>query len=106
MVVPKKDEKIRICVDYKDLNKASPNDDFPLPHIDVLVDNTTKIITYSFMDEVLGYNQIKMTKEDKEKNTFVTPWGIICCNMMPFGLKNIRATYQWAMVILFHEMMH
>jgi hypothetical protein len=56
MVVPKKDEKIRICVDYKDLNKASPNDDFPLPHIDVVVGNTTKSITYSFMDEVLGYN--------------------------------------------------
>jgi hypothetical protein len=56
VVVPKKDEKIRICVDYKDLNKASPNNDFPSPHIDVLVDNTTKSITYSFMDEVLGYN--------------------------------------------------
>jgi len=47
-----------------------------------------------------------MTKEDKEKNTFVTPWGIIYCNMMPFGLKNTGATYQWAMVILFHDMMH
>ena len=38
--VPKKDGKVRMCVDYKDLNRDSPKDDFPLPHIDVLVDNT------------------------------------------------------------------
>ena len=38
--VPKKDGKIRVCVDFRDLNKASPKDDFPLPHIDILVDNT------------------------------------------------------------------
>ena len=40
--VPKKDGKVRMCVDYRDLNKASPKDDFPLPHIDMLVDNTAK----------------------------------------------------------------
>ena len=40
--VPKKDGKVRMCVDYRDLNKASPKDDFPLPHIDVLVDSTAK----------------------------------------------------------------
>ena len=42
VLVLKKDEKVHICVDYKDLNKASPKDDFPLPHIDMLVDNTAK----------------------------------------------------------------
>ena len=40
--VPKKDGKVRMCVDYRDLNKASPKDDFPLPHVDMLVDNTAK----------------------------------------------------------------
>ena len=40
--MPKKDGKVRMCVDYKDLNRVSPKDDFPLPHIDVLVDNTAK----------------------------------------------------------------
>jgi hypothetical protein len=58
--VPKKDGKVRMCVDYRDLNKASPKDDFPLPHIDVLVDNTTRFAVFSFMDGFSGYNQIKM----------------------------------------------
>ncbi|KAI5407420.1 hypothetical protein KIW84_053614 [Lathyrus oleraceus] len=58
--VPKKDGKVRMCVDYRDLNKASPKDDFPLPHIDMLVDNTAKFTVFSFMDGFSGYNQIKM----------------------------------------------
>ena len=40
--IPKKDGKVQICVDYRDLNRASPKDNFPLPHIDILVDNTAK----------------------------------------------------------------
>ena len=40
VLIPKKDSKVRMCVDYRDLNKASPNDDFPLLHVDILVDNT------------------------------------------------------------------
>ena len=47
-------------VDYRDLNKASSKDDFPLPHIDMLVDNTAKFKVFSFMDRFFGYNQIKM----------------------------------------------
>ncbi|KAI5388023.1 hypothetical protein KIW84_073928 [Lathyrus oleraceus] len=71
--VPKKDGKVRMCVDYRDLNKASPKDDFPLPHIDMLVDNTAKFNVFSFMDGFSGYNQIKMAPEDMEKTTFITP---------------------------------
>ncbi|XP_028184728.1 uncharacterized protein LOC114371510 [Glycine soja] len=54
--VPKKDGKVRMCVDYWDLNRASPKDNFPLPHIDVLVDNTTNFALFSFMDGFSGYN--------------------------------------------------
>ena len=50
MLVPKKDGKVRICVDFGDLNKACPKDDFPLPHRDVLVDNTNGSVLMSFMD--------------------------------------------------------
>ena len=70
--VPKKDEKVHICVDYKDLNKASPKDDFPLLYIDMMVNNTTKLKLFSFMDEFSGYNQIRMAPEDMEKTTFIT----------------------------------
>ncbi|WRX14220.1 Reverse transcriptase domain - like 10 [Theobroma cacao] len=104
--VPKKDGKVRMCVDYRDLNKASPKDSFPLPHIDTLVDNTAKHALFSFMDGFSSYNQIKMAPEDMEKTTFVTMWGTFCYKVMPFGLKNAGATYQRAMVALFHDMMH
>ena len=103
--VPKKDGKVRMCVDYRDLNKASPKDDFPLPPIDMLVDNTAKFNVFSFMDGFSGYNQIKMAPEDMEKTTFITPWGTFCYRVMPFGLKNARATYQRVMSTLFHDMM-
>ncbi|RDY03270.1 Retrovirus-related Pol polyprotein from transposon 17.6, partial [Mucuna pruriens] len=95
-----------MCVDYRDLNRASPKDNFPLPHIDVLVDNTTQHAFFSFMDRFSGYNQIMMLPEDKKKTTFIALWGTFCYKVMPFGLKNARATYQRAMVTLFHDMMH
>jgi len=47
-----------------------------------------------------------MAPKDKAKTTFVTPWGTYCYKVMPFGLNNARATYQRAMVTLFHDMMH
>ncbi|PKI71430.1 hypothetical protein CRG98_008167 [Punica granatum] len=95
-----------VCIDYRDLNRASPKDNFPLPHIDVLVDNTARHTEFSFMDGFSGYNQIQMAKEDKVKTTFITMWGTFCYKVMPFGLKNAGATYQRAMVTLFHDMMH
>ncbi|XP_012453258.1 uncharacterized protein LOC105775277 [Gossypium raimondii] len=68
--VPKKDGKVRMCVDYRDLNKASLKDNFLLPHIDTLVDNTAGYSLLSFMDSFFGYNQIKMHPEEMEKTTF------------------------------------
>ena len=56
MPIPKKDGKVRMCVDFRDLNKACPKDDFPLPHIDVLVDNMIGNALMSFMDGFSGYN--------------------------------------------------
>jgi ribonuclease HI len=104
--VPKKDGKVRMCVDYRDLNRASSKDNFPLPHIDTLVDNTATNAVFSFMDGFSGYNQIKMAEEDKSKTAFVTHWGTFVYDVMPFGLKNAGATYQRAMVTLFHDMIH
>ena len=82
-----------MCVDFRDLNKAYPKDDFPLPHIDVIVDSTTSIVIYSFMDGFLGYNEIMMEVMDKIKIAFIIVWGAYCYRVMPFGLKNAGATY-------------
>ena len=92
--VPKKDGKVRVCVDFRDLNKANLKDDFSLPHIDMLVDSTTNHSMLSFMDGFFGYSQILMAPEDMEKMSFITEWGTYYCKVMPFGLKNAKATYQ------------
>ncbi|RVW24827.1 Transposon Ty3-I Gag-Pol polyprotein [Vitis vinifera] len=70
--VPKKDDKVRVCVDFRDLNKASPKDDFHLPHIDMLVDSTTSHSVYSFIAGFSWYNKIMMSPEDMEKTSFIT----------------------------------
>ena len=88
------------------MNKACPKDELPLPHIDVLVDNTAGSALISFMDGFLGYNQIKMAFRDMTKSTFTIEWGIYCYTVMPFGLKNVGATYQRMAIALLHDMMH
>ena len=73
-VIPvlQKDGKVKVCVDFRDLNKVNPKDDFPLPHIDLLVDSTTGHSMLSFMDGFSGYNHILMALDDMEKTTFIT----------------------------------
>ena len=95
-----------MCMDYQDLNRSNPKDDFPLPHIDILIENTTQHKVFSFIDGFSGYNQIKMAPGEMKKTTFVTQWGTFCYKVMPFVLKNAGATYQHAMVALFHDMIH
>src|ERR1051325_2975429 len=58
------------------------------------------------MDGFSRYNQIKMAPEDMAKTTFITPWRTFCYKVMPFRLKNVGATYQRAMITLFHYMIH
>ena len=70
--IPKKDGKVRMCVNFRDLSKACPKDDFPLPHIDVLVDNTASSALMSFMDGFSRYNQIKLAPRDTTKTPFTT----------------------------------
>ncbi|XP_071918757.1 uncharacterized protein [Coffea arabica] len=104
--VPKKNGEVRVCVDYRDLNKASPKDDFPLPNIHIILDNTAGHEIESFCDCFAGYHQILMAEEDREKTAFITPWGTFCYRVMPFGLKNAGATYQRTMTTLFRDMIH
>ena len=103
--VKKKNGQIRACVDYRDVNKACPKDDFPLPNMDVLIDSTSGQGMFSFMDGFSGYNQIKMSSRDAENTAFRTPVGNFYYTVMPFGLNNAGATYQRAMTAVFHDMM-
>ena len=86
-----------------DLNKACPKDNFPLPHIDRLMDSTTGNKLLTFMDAFSGYNQIMMNPENQEKTSFMTDKGIYCYKVLPFGLKNAGATYQRLVNKMFNE---
>ena len=105
VTIPKKDGKVKVYVDFRDLNKASPKDEFPLPHIDMLVDSTAGHSILPFIDGLSGYNKILMALEDMKKTTFIIEWGTYCYRVMPFGLKNVGATYQRAATTLFLDMM-
>ncbi|PKI64499.1 hypothetical protein CRG98_015062 [Punica granatum] len=70
------------------------------------LDQTQRARMIDFLSSFSKYNQIRMAEEDRIKTTFTTMWGTFCYRVMPFGLKNTGATYQRAMVILFHDMMH
>jgi dsDNA-binding SOS-regulon protein len=83
-----------MCVDYTSLNKNCPKDPFPLPRIDQIIDTIARCARLSFLDAYSGYNQIKLKKEGEEKMSFITPYGVLCYQVMPFDLKNTGATYQ------------
>ena len=101
VMVKKVNGKWRMCVDFMDLNRACPKDNYPLPRIDTLVDLTTRHQLLSFMDTFSSYNQIKMEEADQEKTSFVTSQGLFCYKVMPFRLKNTGATYQRLMNKMF-----
>lgn len=103
VLVKKHSGKWRMCMDFKDLNKACPKDNYPIPTIDQLVDETTGHEILSFMDAYSGCNQIKMSPEDEDKSSFITDDGTYCYRAMPLGLRNTRAAYQMVMNTLFKE---
>ncbi|KAM1329273.1 hypothetical protein ACFX2F_013458 [Malus domestica] len=93
----------RMCVNYTDLNKGCPNDSFPLPLIDRLIDSTAGCELLSFMDAYSGYNQILMNPPDQENTAFITDRGLYCYKVMPFDLKNAGETYQRLVNLMFTE---
>ncbi|GJS77333.1 reverse transcriptase domain-containing protein [Tanacetum coccineum] len=94
VMVKKHDGSWRMCVNFKDLNKACPKDGYPLPEIDWKVESLCGYPFKCFLDAYKGYHQIKMAEEGEEKTTFITSQGIFYYSKMPFGLKNAKATYQ------------
>ncbi|GKF50411.1 reverse transcriptase domain-containing protein [Tanacetum coccineum] len=88
------DDSWRMCVDFKDLNKAYPKDAYPLSKIDWKVESLCGFPFKCLLDAYKGYHQIQMAKEDEEKTAFITGQGVFCYTKMPFGLRNAGATYQ------------
>ena len=104
--VEKKKGQIRIYVDFRDLNRACPKDDFPIPIAEMVVNSSTGYGVLSFMDGSSGYNQIKMDEHDAIDTAFRTPKGNFYYIVMPFGLKNAGATYQHAMTYVLGDLIH
>jgi hypothetical protein len=93
VLIKKKNGQWRMCIDYTSLNKTCPKHPFPLPCIDQIVDSTSGCKALSFLDAYSGYHQITMKESDQLATSFVTPFGTYYYITMPFGLKNVGATY-------------
>ena len=99
--VRKKNGEIRICVDFRNLNRYSKKDNYPLPKMEHILPRVIGSVRISMIDGFSGYNQIYVLPEDKENTTFTTPWGTFMYAKIPFGLMNAGATFQRAMDISF-----
>jgi hypothetical protein len=99
--VRKKNREIRLCVDFRNLNRSSLKDNYPLPKMDHVLERVVGANRMSMIDGFSGYNQIAMNEQDREKTAFTTPWGTFMYDKMPFGLMNAGATFQRAMDIAF-----
>jgi hypothetical protein len=99
-------DKLRVCIDFCNLNRATPKHEYPMPIADTLINNASGNRIISFLDGNVGYNQIFMAEEDAPKTAFIWPGFIDLFEwvVMTFGLKNAGATYQRAMNLIFHEL--
>ena len=103
--VRKKSGEIRPCIDFRNLNRVSLKDNYPLPKMDHILQRVVGSQRMSMLDGFSGYNQIAVHPDDQEKTAFTTPWGTFMYAKIPFGLMNAGATFQRAMYIAFAEEM-
>ena len=103
----KKNGKLRVRIDFRDLNAATPKDMYVMPIDDMLVDSTANNELLSFIDSFFGYNQILIVVDDKSKTAFkcLGSLGTFEWLVMPFGLKNASVTYQRVRNAIFHDML-
>jgi hypothetical protein len=104
--VRKKNGEIRLCVDFRNLNKASDKDNYPVPPMEQILQQVSGSERLSLLDGFSGYNQVLMSPSDQLKTTFRTPWGTYAYRKMPFGLINAGATFQRTMDISFRGLIN
>lgn len=91
--VVKKDGKIRLCVDFRNLNQHIINDSYPLPNINGILHDLGRGKLFSCLDLKQGYHQIPLSEESKEWTAFVAPSGLYEHNVLPMGLKDSPAAF-------------
>lgn len=101
--VPKPDGSLRMCIDYRPLNKVTVKDKYPIPRIDEILDALAVAKIFSTLDATSGYYQLEVEEQDKEKTAFSWKGGLFEFNRMPFGLCNAPATFQRAMDRILRE---
>lgn len=94
VLVKKRDNTYRFCVDYRYLNAVTKSDAFPLPRVDDLLDQLGQSKCFSTLDLAAGYWQIPVDERSKEKTAFATQDGLFEFLVMPFGLTNAPAVFQ------------
>ena len=92
-------------MDFTSLNRACHKECFPLPKIGQLVDSTSDHARMRLLDAYPGYHQIVMHEPNQEKTIFITPRGVLCSRVTPFGLKNAGATYQRMIMKMFEPIL-
>jgi hypothetical protein len=97
LFMKKKDESLRLCIDYHPLNAVTIKNKYPLPRIDVLFDQLVGAKVFSKIDLSSGYHQIKIQASDISKTAFSTKYGLYEYLVMSFGLKNVPAYFMYLM---------
>ncbi|SOV04618.1 uncharacterized protein UDID_17154 [Ustilago sp. UG-2017a] len=105
LFVKKKDGSLRLCVDYRGLNRITIHNRYPLPLIDELLDRLHKARFFTRIDLRGAYNLLRIAKGDEWKTAFCTRYGLFQYNVMPFGLTNAPASFQHLMNDTFKDML-